>query len=232
MRRHKGFTLIELLIVVAIIAILAAIAVPNFLEAQVRAKVSRVRTEMRTLAVALEAYRTDEPAYPPYFIPFGASIVRVQPTSARLRPLTTPLAYITSIPLDPFAWHTRLRDPNYDSYDYVDEESGKRYFTPPDDYQWTYGHAWIMSSMGPDLINQYRSDRGRVWFNYPDMFYDPTNGTVSIGDIVRAGPRGQYYQEYYVPIEQSSRRSFAPCGRSNSVHVHEHVHGKTTPARE
>jgi hypothetical protein len=35
---------------------------------------------------------------------------------------------------------------------------------------------------------------------YPDMFYDPTNGTVSDGDIIRAGPRGQYFQDRYVPI--------------------------------
>src|SRR5690606_31388316 len=62
--RSKGFTLIELLIVVAIIAILAAIAVPNFLEAQTRAKVSRVRNDMRTMATAAEAYRVDNNDYP------------------------------------------------------------------------------------------------------------------------------------------------------------------------
>jgi len=199
--RLLGFTLIELLIVVAIIAILASIAVPNFIEAQTRSKVARVRTEMRTLALALEAYRADEPAYPPYF---RSPTIRVQPTSARLRPLTTPVPYITSIPLDIFAMQSRQRDPNYDSYDYVDEESGKRFFKPPDDYQWTYGYAWIMNSMGPDLINQFRSKRGTVWNAFPDMFYDPTNGTVSEGDIIRVGPRGQYYQEYYVPISQSN----------------------------
>ena len=55
----KAFTLIELLIVVAIIAILAAIAVPNFLEAQTRSKISRVRSDLRSLATALESYCVD-----------------------------------------------------------------------------------------------------------------------------------------------------------------------------
>ena len=60
----KGFTLIELLIVVAIIAILAAIAVPNFLEAQTRAKVARCKTDMRTVVTALESYHIDNNKYP------------------------------------------------------------------------------------------------------------------------------------------------------------------------
>ena len=63
--RHRGFTLIELLIVIAIIAILALIAVPNFLEAQTRAKVSRVLADMRAYATSLEAYMADYGAYPP-----------------------------------------------------------------------------------------------------------------------------------------------------------------------
>ncbi|NUN51586.1 MAG: prepilin-type N-terminal cleavage/methylation domain-containing protein [Planctomycetaceae bacterium] len=61
---RKGFTLIELLIVVAIIAILAAIAVPNFLEAQVRSKVSRVQSDQRSMATALASYYVDNNGYP------------------------------------------------------------------------------------------------------------------------------------------------------------------------
>lgn len=57
--KNQGFTLIELLIVVAIIAILAAIAIPNFLAAQTRSKVSRTKADMRTIAVALESYFVD-----------------------------------------------------------------------------------------------------------------------------------------------------------------------------
>jgi len=64
MKDRKGFTLIELLIVVAIIAILALIAVPNFLEAQTRSKVSRCKADMRSLATGMESYVLDWNQYP------------------------------------------------------------------------------------------------------------------------------------------------------------------------
>lgn len=70
----KAFTLIELLIVVAIIAILAAIAVPNFLEAQTRAKVARILSDQRTYATALETYMIDNSAYPLHW-PYTAGTV-------------------------------------------------------------------------------------------------------------------------------------------------------------
>ncbi len=66
----KGITLIELLIVVAIIAILAAIAVPNFLEAQVRSKCARATADLATTAAALEHYFADFSAYPPNIVSF------------------------------------------------------------------------------------------------------------------------------------------------------------------
>ena len=66
LRIRRAFTLIELLIVVAIIAILAAIALPNFLEAQTRAKVARVHADLRTIIGAIEAYRVDHNRYPPH----------------------------------------------------------------------------------------------------------------------------------------------------------------------
>jgi prepilin-type N-terminal cleavage/methylation domain-containing protein len=58
-RKPQGFTLIELLVVVVIIGILAAIALPNFIGAQKKAKVAQVKSNMHTCQLAAESYATD-----------------------------------------------------------------------------------------------------------------------------------------------------------------------------
>lgn len=82
-----GFTLIELLLVVAIVATLTAIAIPNFISARVRAQVSRLRIDMSNAAKALESYMIDHREYPPI--------------SGQTR-LTSPVAYLAAWPRSPF----------------------------------------------------------------------------------------------------------------------------------
>ncbi|MCC7391841.1 prepilin-type N-terminal cleavage/methylation domain-containing protein, partial [Candidatus Sumerlaeota bacterium] len=67
MRTAKAFTLIELLVVVMIIAILAAIALPSFINAQTRSKVSRTKSDLRTTSVGAEMYAVDNNQYPASF---------------------------------------------------------------------------------------------------------------------------------------------------------------------
>jgi len=64
MKQRKGFTLIELMIVIAIIIILAAIAIPNYLRMTDRARRSRVAGDFTSLATAIEAYSVDWGHYP------------------------------------------------------------------------------------------------------------------------------------------------------------------------
>ncbi len=89
-RNNKGFTLIELLIVVAIIGIIVAIAIPNLLNAIQRAKQKRTMGDMRTAGTAAEAYAVDFNHYPAaagYTLPVGHRPFRRRPRSAsRARP--------------------------------------------------------------------------------------------------------------------------------------------------
>lgn len=209
MRRESAFTLIELLIVVAIIAILAAIAVPNFLEAQTRAKVSRAKSDVRTAVTALEAYAVDNNKYPiPRFTPFvnlGARDSAAQFLPGGAHPvsggqtvysgLSTPVAYLTSTNLkDPFAdktfddlrsdifyqnidyWYNpgalyaEIANPQYPSTLFAIDPSGSLYKN-------AYG-SYKVGSLGPD-----RDYSGGA------NIYDPTNGTVSSGDIYRTQKR-------------------------------------------
>ncbi len=188
--RH-AFTLIELLIVVAILAILAAIAVPNFLEAQTRAKVSRVRNDLRVLATALESYAVDTNQYPPHLIFPGGTETEVN-YPERYVYLTTPIAYMTSTSgvVDPF-----LIDPETGPggsliyYSYTNIRSF-RFRVPEHPLMAVAGtHKWLARSRGPDTKNEGNTARN----NYltggiaagPSFVYDPTNGTVSRGDIFR-----------------------------------------------
>jgi type II secretion system protein G len=70
-RNQKGFTLIELLIVVAIIGIIAAIAIPNLLNAIQRGKQKRTMGDLRTCATANESYSIDNNQY---YVSAAASI--------------------------------------------------------------------------------------------------------------------------------------------------------------
>ena len=58
-RKHGGFTLVEIMIVVAIIAFLAAIAVPAFMRARKRSQATRVINDLRLIAAAVDQYAVD-----------------------------------------------------------------------------------------------------------------------------------------------------------------------------
>jgi len=207
-----GFTLIELLIVIAIILILIAIALPNFLEAQIRAKVTKVEGEMRGLALALESYRTDWPRYPPQTA-YEPTQFAIFPTFSgnvfSLMALTTPIQYMAQLPLDIFA--PQNGDTLYNgstgspiSIHPTDAAHGLTYLywsqdslryngqNTTADQMKRHGINYSLQGVGPDgdldTINLDPNDMAQMRIGAVGWAYSPTNGTKSSGDLNRTQP--------------------------------------------
>ncbi|MCX7918348.1 MAG: type II secretion system protein GspG [bacterium] len=173
-------------------------AIPNFLLAQTRSKVSRAQADMKSIGTALESYRVDNTAYPssttdpartwirdgvtepwwrcqPWELSMPADLI---PMDCELICLTTPVSYITQIYLDPFNWGSQTFYPgmqgNRRRYQYI---------------------GICKNNLGPGIF-PYPSGRTfhwRLWSVGPKgttltTVYDPSNGVVSLGIIARFGP--------------------------------------------
>jgi prepilin-type N-terminal cleavage/methylation domain-containing protein len=80
-RKRKGFTLIELMIVIAIIAILAAILVPNFIRARAQGQLTACKSNLKNIGTAMEMYSTDNSGrYPSAMGSLTPNYLKVIPT--------------------------------------------------------------------------------------------------------------------------------------------------------
>lgn len=183
---RRAFTLIELMIVVAIVAVLATIAVPSYLDAQTRAKIGRAQHDMRSITTAVEAYRIDHSLFPattnnPDEMPQlaaeymgslapGLHTFKVrgpgQIPGIHFATLTTPVAYMAAVPPDPFA--TRFEEPITPLAFWVTPMSGAR---------------WILTSMGPDLDLFAEFGKGNSDASNPLSTAAQTGSPAALGDI-------------------------------------------------
>jgi len=190
----NGFTLIELLIVVAVLGILAAIAVPNYRDAMIKSRLAVAKIDLKTLGDALQTYRIDRNIYPRKNsdMKFFADYL--------LPDLTTPVAYINIVNVkDPFGPVNEYEEPEPERPAFDDSEMLKALpllknsytYTPYMNFADLQGlknlrkEAFALASMGPDQMDSFIVDFPFPKFNrFPgESVYNPSNGIISPGDL-------------------------------------------------
>lgn len=205
MNSPHGFTLIELLIVIAIILILIAIALPNFLEAQMRAKVAKVKGDLRSVGMALDNYYLDFKIYPPDHDPDSLL------SAHGLYQISTPIKYIAKVPYDAF----NMKGSGLTNNEPFFEMASTGYTPLQAKFRRPKVNAYVVFSHGPDTSDDFSGNDGWPYGSLVPcphdmgyLNYNPTNGTVSRGDINQPG--GEYRSGSYCVDHWQHVRGFYP----------------------
>lgn len=195
----KGFTLIELLIVFAIIGILAAIAIPNFMNAAVKARIAKTHSNFRTIRDALFNYNIDNHSFSLVNSSGGNQL-----NGFVFHHLTTPVPYLSSIRIafDDFGteWvidedvslHLRYYDYMFSVQSFDSKKTGSQQIFNTTISQ---SDAFLLTSLGPDQERSYKTRIALIW-NFPNAIlklheshfkpytYSTSNGLFSDGDLM------------------------------------------------
>lgn len=191
----RDTTTVDRILAFFVLFVLACLAVPNFLEATVRAKVSRVHTDMRSFSLLLRTYFNDQGFYPA--VSTGTTSVNgayfAHPDLQRL-----PSFRVDPGVRDPFI--VPIRDAGWEPYYYPADPFAPKTETDLAERRAAFVYfpagegnevAWIVVSAGPD--GDYDIDPREVYDSSAKrpsavlltLTYDATNGTLSDGDLWR-----------------------------------------------
>lgn len=182
---QRGFTMIELTTVGIIILMLICIALPNFLEARIRACVAAAGSDMALVAQCLEEYFIAHRAYPPNRVeklPEGGLAGDGNPDlrGSALLILTTPTVYLSELVRDQFHAETAA-SAYYDYINFVDWTGGP----VSTSFCLSSGSAaYALISLAPNFQHETKA----AHFPPTTILYSPTNGTRSPGDMLLFGP--------------------------------------------